>query len=1188
MSRLHLAFTLLLLGGWITTAPAENLARAARATASESLDAMTPALAVDGDADTRWSGIPGHETGVWYELAWDAPVTIAEVMISQYDRFVRELDVQAWDNGQWRTLQHLGAPNRRLPARMLVRFDPVSTTRLRITSLSGGPSYTEVAVFEKPYTGYDLTIEVASDLLGNMIGILTDEWGIEGIADAKIDVHAENGSDWKAATTTDANGMFSVELPFGLQFGAVIIRAQVGDRVVEHSVDAIALPQTLTPHNKAIDLSGTWRFTPDPPDGFWTRDFNDSDWSDIRVPAHWAMEGFQSETGVGGYRTTFPAPEGKGRKKLRFDGVYSRAEVWINGTLVAWHEGGATPFEVDITDVLQKDNVLAVRVTEETRTSTELDKMSEYADFSLAGIMRKITLFTVPDAHVGAVAWTTPGARRVVGRIDLYNESRDAVENGTVYIELFDGRERVAESNHNVSAGPWQRAPVAFAFDVPDAKSWTSETPNLYRLVIKFSGQELEYPVGFRETTIAGKEILVNGTPVKLRGTCHHDSHPLLGRAVTPEVTRRDLEMIKDANLNALRTSHYPPIPELLDIADELGLYVMDEAPFCWTHTSNDRRLLPRTIQLTAEMVARDRNHPSVFMWSLCNESTFGFCFQRSEEWIRAADPSRPLQAGLSAWLDVANLHNPISVARINQYEDIEKPMIFDEAWCIWQGIWRDLGEMWIDPGVRDYYAEPLLDVHARFVSSQTTQGGFIWAWSDDLFLVPNRGLEYGRGTTSVHFVEPGYRMRGRGIVGDAPWGVVDGWRREKPEFWITKKLQSPVKVYDRVAVARDVLRLKVVNQYDFTNLSALDIRWTLGECAGQAVCNVPPWTTGELAIALPRPARVGEALMLEFYDPTGRLVDRSKLYIEHDTDLPRVPSIEAKPLRLVEQTTLAGAGTDIIGNGFSLTFDHGGGYGDRGGGYLRASVAFGHPMLLEFPAVHLLPAADAFTPIPNRLAWKRKHMAIEREGENVRVTLTGSYPNLDGGYDYLITPAGVLFAHYRFTWNGPDMFVREQGFRLALPRECDVLQWKRNGEFTWYPDDHIGRNEGRATAFPNLPDAMPPSWPWALDPSPMGCNDFRATRRNIQWVALRYQDGPGILVGSNERQHARAIMESDRAVLHINDWYGGTNSGLLEWELNYGKGKLIRNGEVLESRVALRFSQDIIADQDRVNGGSR
>ena len=189
---------------------------------------------------------------------------------------------------------------------------------------------------------------------------------------------------------------------------------------VESQIAAAALPAGLTPpeaRRNCTTLAGGWKFVLDPPDGFWQKDFVDDDTAsddgrrrgrfdetvmkDIAVPAHWEMEGFHSEAGVGGYRRWFVAPGGEGRLKLRFDGVYSGAKVWVNGRLVATHEGGATPFEADITDAVGKGrNLLALRVREHTPTSDHLDKMSLYADFPLTGIIRPVYLFRVPEVHV--------------------------------------------------------------------------------------------------------------------------------------------------------------------------------------------------------------------------------------------------------------------------------------------------------------------------------------------------------------------------------------------------------------------------------------------------------------------------------------------------------------------------------------------------------------------------------------------------------------------------------------------------------------------------------------------------------------------------------------------------------------------------------------------------------------------
>lgn len=1196
-----------------TAPPAEkNLALAARATASETYQDLTPEKAIDGQTQTRWSGIPGHNADVWFQLEWDAPVRIAEVVLRQYDRFVMELDVQVWDEraGDWRTLQHFGEPGKRLPLVVVCRTAPQETRRLRIGNTTNGPSFTEVEAYAAHFA-QGLATRLASDVDGHFVGLVTDALGASPVPDAAVTLTgrarggaAAGGSgaaeqEWTATARSDENGLFIVPMPVGLS-GALNVRTIAEEQTAHDTFDCTHFQYGLTPRGldaEVTPLAGPWRFAPDPPDGFWRPEFDDAGWATIAVPAHWEMEGFHPAGGVGGYRTRFAAPAGGGRLKLVFDGVYSGAAVWVNGVRVAYHEGGFTPFECDITDTVHAgENVLALRVTEHTVTSDELDHMSFYADFPLGGIMRKVYLLRVPAVHVGALAVHTRFDAdfkngTIEGSVALVNESEQTFATGVLRFGLMDPAGKPVALRVELLAmqvGPWSRAEHEFSIPVDAPAPWNAEHPNLYVLTLELQQgdamvQRLSQRIGFRQTDVRGPQLLINGVPVKFRGTCHHDSDPRMGRAVTAELTRRDLSMMKEANLNAVRTSHYPPIPELLDIADELGLYVEDEAPFCWVGVSDDLRLTPHILQLTAELLARDRNHPSVFMWSLCNESQFGRGFERSCAWVHTADPSRPAAAATSAWLDIATLHNPITVGRIDEQAQLDRPLLFDESLAPFQGIWGDIGEMWLDPGIRDYYGVPLRAVYERLMQSKTTQGSMIWCWADDIFCVPGRGYEYGRGATPYHFVQEQYGLPERGLVGDAPWGVVDGWRRPKPEFWIVKKLHSPVRIQDGPLAVPDgggEIRLPVENQYDFTDLSELSVAWDIGDEHGTVVASIPPKSTGELRITPRQLPKAGNTLTLTFTNAAGVLVDQYKLpFGEEAVNPPFLSKADAPPLRIEEESTLAGRATRVIGGHFELAFD-------RGSGGLRHGVAFGQALLLELPSLHVLPARACMSPLPDRLTWKLRSLDIKSGGDGVRVLMSGAYEQFGGGYEILVTPAGEITVSSSFEYSGPDLWAREVGLRLSVPRQCDLLQWDRQAEWSVYPDDHIGRPRGHARAVAAHPPpseggvgggstvppaAVPPTWPWSLDNSPLGSNDFRSTKRNIHWAALGYPAGAGLLVLSDGRQHARALVESERISLHINDWYGGTNAGLWEWESNYGKGRLIKKGEKIECTVHLR-----------------
>ncbi len=646
---------------------------------------------------------------------------------------------------------------------------------------------------------------------------------------------------------------------------------------------------------------------------------------------------------------------------------------------------------------------------------------------------------------------------------------------------------------------------------------------------------------------------------MKIRGTCRHDAHPLMGRAVTAEHVRRDLRMIKEANLNSLRTSHYPPHPGLLDAADEIGLYVEDEGSFCWAEGTDDLRLTPRIMQMNAELIARDRNHPSVFMWSVCNESSFGYGFRCSHRWVRKADPRRPTSAATGADLEIATLHNPITVARIREREGTKAPLLFDEAWCIFQGIFGDIAEMWIDPGIRDYYAEPLPAIYEAMMASDVTQGSQIWCWADDLFCVPGRGLEYGRGTAKSHFVENSYQVPGRGLCGDAPWGVVDGWQRPKPEYWIVRKLFSPVRIREKVLKpAKDgSLRIPVRNDYDHTDLAELAFRWKLGAERGTAHVSARPHHGTVLGIHPKRRPADGSELYLEVRDGHGRVVDEFRFPVGAERAEPSLPVVHASPIRIEEESSLATRSVRIVNEVFDLAFAiQEPAYYDHGGGHLRRCAAFGQPLMLEAPQVHVLPTRSPTVALPDRLAWEARSMQSDRRGRNAVMRITGTYGPFDAEYDWTISPSGEIVIAAHATWKGDDVPAREIGLRFSMPLTCGILRWSRKAEWRVYPEDHIGRPRGRARAAIAHPHGLPPSWPWSHDATSMGTNDFRSTKRRIHWAAVGIDGGPGVLIRSDGSQHVRAMVESDRSRSTCSTGTGERTPACPEWTAQLRRGE--------------------------------
>jgi len=1185
-----------LLAAHLIGAEPKNLALTARASASSSAeghgafysyDAASgdpSPLIQDGNLDTSLSFPAAQLSEAWVSLTWPQPVTFREVLVRQYlHQDLNQVALQVRRSGQWQTVKTVGGAGAPLGKLILIAVGPQTTDAIRLSDFKGAPRFYEVEVYEGPNAP---VINLAGDAAGHVLGIVTDGFGAAPMTQAPVSLSGgAGGKPWKTSATTDEHGMFSVGAPSGLR-GNVHVAAQVGQVKIGRDVDAGDLPLRLTPPSTlepSVSLNGAWKFATDPPQDFSRPEFDDSTWASIDVPSHWVIKGFKSRDGVGGYRRHVQIPEAwSGRRiKLRFDGVYSGAEVWFNGQRVGSHEGGFTPFEIDVSDLAKSgDNLLALRVTEHTRSSS-LDNMSLYADFELSGIIRDVSAFAVPAAHVERMHVAThfdSDYRNATLKIDvkLVNESNRRVSRGELRWELRSPDSTAVPASFlplRFSLPPWGQLEKTVEVAIEKPQHWEAEHPRLYRLTARLTedGKETEQVarrIGFRQVEIRDTQLLINGMPVKLRGTCHHDSDPVRGRAVTPELTRLDLQLIKEANLDALRTSHYPAIENLYDDADEMGVYIEAEAPFCWVNQSYDLRLAPLVVSHTAELLERDRSHPSVIIWSLVNESSWGPDFDRSHEYVQRADPTRPLSAGGSKDIEIATRHNPITLDLIRQSDALKTPVIWDESLCVYQGIFRDGPEIWHDPANRDYWIAPLIPIWREVLASKVIQGSMIWAWADDLFQVPGRGSEYGRGLTLAHPSDLQYGAPGKGVVGDAPWGVVDGWRRRKPEFWHTKKLHSPVKILTLqvpVPEAGAPLRLRVENRYEFTNLSELTLAWESDQGSGQIHADIAPQQTGEVVIPLRRPAKAGSHARIRFLNAAGDLVDEERILIGEETPV-EGPGLSPAPLELDEEKLLAGNFTTIHGRDFEVAFDTG------GRGIKRLTVG-GRQVLYSTPSLHIQPADASLPELPSPWTWRpSKPIDIARDGDDIVVTAAGKYRDAEGKFLYRVTPAGALDLTYDFTYLGPEVRAREIGLGFGVPPWMDSLTWKHRGEWTAYPPDHIGRNEGTALAHSGIAAVTPPLNPYSQDDTPMGTNDFRSTKRNIEHASITGADGFGLYIDSNGEQHVRAGVESERISVFISDWFGGTASQAGEWHENYGQGRLLKKGDHLQGTIRLRL----------------
>ncbi|MFJ9098839.1 glycoside hydrolase family 2 TIM barrel-domain containing protein [Streptomyces sp. NPDC102405] len=456
---------------------------------------------------------------------------------------------------------------------------------------------------------------------------------------------------------------------------------------------ALAADRTRSPYRLSLD--GTWKFAyadrpADRDTDFHRTDVDDKDWDTIPVPSVWQVHGYDFPiyvnitypwwgpnglgeeaqppaaptryNPVGQYRRTFTVPKDwSGRRTfLHFEGVKSAHYVWINGELVGYHEDSFTPAEYDITPHLRPGtNQIAVEVYR----FSDGDWLEDQDMIRLSGIFRSVYLYSTPAVHLRDFKLDTPlGDDYTSAELSVTASVRDYGGGNqgryTVETQLYDS------GGHAVWSRPLQQAVALDAGDettvqaakaVPAPKLWSAEHPSLYTAVLRLRDpagkviETLSHRVGLREFALKDGLMRINGKPVSLRGTNRHEMHPDRGTALTRADLVKDITIIKRMNINSVRTSHYPNNPLWLELADEYGLYLVDETNL-ETHgirdeyPGNHADWSAACVARAQNMVHRDKNHASVVIWSLGNEAGGGSTFVNMRDWIKSYDTTRVVQ----------------------------------------------------------------------------------------------------------------------------------------------------------------------------------------------------------------------------------------------------------------------------------------------------------------------------------------------------------------------------------------------------------------------------------------------------------------------------------------------------------------------------------------------------------------
>lgn len=446
--------------------------------------------------------------------------------------------------------------------------------------------------------------------------------------------------------------------------------------------EALNLSKKSSPN--FLSLNGIWEFNfsenlDKAPKDFYKKNFNRKKWDQIKVPSNWEMEGFgyakfrnigqpysatppfvpKDFNPIGSYYRTFTLPKNWKEKQhfLHFEGVQSAFYLWVNGEEVGYNQGAMEQSEFDITPYLKNGkNSIAVKVLHYSDGSY----LEDQDTWRLAGIYRDVYIMSTPKVHIHDFYVTT----------DLDENYKDATLNIDAFVTkfeqgnfrqygvratLYDGKkkqivsEKLINLEKNVLTGDFDK--ISGSMDIENPKKWSAEYPYLYTLILELMDENdsvievFSHKIGFRKVEVKNKAIYVNGMPIKFNAVNSHMMHPKTGHAMDVETMRKDLITMKKFNINCVRTSHYPPNVEYLELADELGMYIVDEVgdeAHSNIQLSSQPEWKAQYLDRMKKMVYRDRNHPSIVIWSAGNESGPGdnICDLIVEG--KQIDPSRP------------------------------------------------------------------------------------------------------------------------------------------------------------------------------------------------------------------------------------------------------------------------------------------------------------------------------------------------------------------------------------------------------------------------------------------------------------------------------------------------------------------------------------------------------------------
>ncbi len=928
-------------------------------------------------------------------------------------------------------------------------------------------------------------------------------------------------------------------------------------------------------------LNGTWKFKwaahpSKAPANFFDPELSTARWDDIPVPSNWQVVGaregrsydkpifsnikypfpanpprIQADTNaVGLYRTTFTITGDPKEKThfLRFEGVQSACYVWLNGVALGYHEDGMTPFEFNISeDVKTGINHLAVEVINWSDGSYLEDQ-----DFwRLSGIFRDVNLLSLPKVHLTDFSVQTSfDSKYENGILNLsafvQNDEAQPINAYQVLFTLYNADETLAAPAANAvirNLESTKETPLRLTMTIPKPEKWSAEVPNLYTLTIQLmnsDGKVLEafsQRVGFRDVKIKNGQLLVNGKAITIKGVNRHEFDPETGRVISRASMIQDIKLMKQNNINAVRTSHYPNNPEWYDLCDEYGLYVMDEANIeshgLWANNiilADKPQWKNAFIARGAAMVERDKNHPSVIVWSLGNESGMGANFTAMADFMRLADPTRPIHyegrkdyrpISLSNF-DIISVMYPSTADMIELVQkDKTRPLIICEYA---HGMGNSIGNL------RDYWK-----VIEKY---PTMQGGFIWDWVD-------QGLSLKTADGTVYWDYFNY-LDGAN-AGD---GLVNPDRKPQPELSEVKKVYQNVQFEIPDTLRSGQQQITIKNTHDFLALSDHDLVWSLienGKIIGKETkvtgVNIPAGAKQQLTIpfSIPSGRKIGTEYFLNLslrlknatsWATAGHEIAWKQVVIDPvKQDYPKLNYTSGNPpIRVVQ---ISSGRVMLSGQGFSVTFDKKAGR--------MISLKNKKEEILEsgpYPGFWRVPTDNDEGGGEKSFAsqWRNASLdtldLISSEIKTVRINSHAYKVNLTNKLKsplgemtvqaiYTIFATGDIHVSYTFTPEGQWPFLAKTGVQLQMPPSFIKTQWYGNGPHETYADR---KTSGRIGLYAGTVAAQ--HFPY-ISPQENG------NKTDVRWASVTNSEGLGILMISDSVFNFNVHDYTDNALLN-------------------------------------------------------